>query len=92
MHRAALAFGIAVASAGQLGHHALGLHAGGEHMAVIAIGGDDLVALADRQLHASDHRLLADIEVAEAADIAHAVKLPRLLLESADQQHHAVGA
>ena len=56
-------------------------------MAVIAIGGDDLVALTDRHLHADDDGLLADIEVAEAADIAHAVKLSRLLLETADQQH-----
>ena len=40
----------------------------GQHMAVIAIGGDDLVAVGDRHLHADDHRFLADIEMAEAAD------------------------
>ena len=44
-----------------------------------------------RHLHADDHRLLADVEVAEAADQAHAVKLAGLLLEAADQQHLAVG-
>ena len=44
----------------------------------------------DRHLHAGDDRFLADIEVAEAADIAHAVELPRLLLESADEQHQAI--
>ena len=44
-----------------------------------------------RHLHAGDHRLLADIEMAEAADIAHAVELPGLLLESADEQHQAIG-
>ena len=60
-------------------------------MAVIAIGGDDLVAVGDRHLHAGDDRFLADIEMAEAADIAHAVKLPGLLLEPADEQHQAVG-
>ena len=37
------------------------------------------------------HGFLADIEVAEAADQPHAVKLARLLLEAADQQHVAVG-
>ena len=60
-------------------------------MAVIAIAGDDLVAGLDRHLHADHHRLLADIEVAEAADEPHAVKLAGLLLEAADQQHVAVG-
>ena len=42
-------------------------------------------------LHADDDRFLADIEVAEAADEAHAVKLAGLFLEAADQQHLAVG-
>ena len=37
--------------------------------------------------HADHHRLLADVEVAEAADQAHAVHLPGLFLEPADQQH-----
>ena len=91
VHRAALALGIAMAASGEFGHHALGVHARGEHVAVIAIGGDDLVARLDRHLHADDDRLLADIEMAEAADIAHAVELARLLLEAADEQHPPVG-
>ena len=41
-------------------------------------------------MHADDHRFLADIEMAEAADEAHAVHLARLLLEAADQQHVAI--
>ena len=41
-------------------------------------------------LHADDDRLLADIEMAEAADQAHAIHLPGLLLEAADQQHGAI--
>ena len=45
----------------------------------------------DRHLHADDHGLLADVEVAEAADEAHAVELAGLLLEAADEQHVAVG-
>ncbi len=43
-----------------------------------------------RHLHADDHGFLADIQVAEAADQAHAVKLAGLFLEPADQQHGAV--
>ena len=60
-------------------------------MAVVAVAGDDLIAVDRGHLHADDDRFLADIEVAEAADQAHAVELPRLLLEAADQQHLAVG-
>ena len=44
----------------------------------------------ERRLHADDDRFLADIEVAEAADQAHAVQLAGLLLEAADQQHVAI--
>ena len=56
-------------------------------MAVVAIAGDDLVAVLDRHLHADDDGLLADIEVAEAADQPHAVHLAGALLEAADEQH-----
>ena len=92
MHRAALALGVAALPPRQLRHDALGVHAGAEHVAVVAIGCNDLVALLDRHLHAHHHGLLADVEVAEAADEAHAVELRRLLLEAADEQHPAVGA
>ena len=61
-------------------------------MAVVAVAGDDPVALFQRHLHADDDGLLADVEMAEAADQAHAVHLAGLLLEAADQQHVAVGA
>ena len=58
-------------------------------MAVVAIAGDDLVALLQGHLHADHDGFLADIEVAEAADRAHAVELAGPLLEAADQQHVA---
>ena len=60
-------------------------------MAVVAIAGDDLVALFERHLHADDDGFLADIEVAETADEAHAVELAGLFLEAADEQHLAIG-
>src|SRR5690606_27826371 len=50
-----------------------------------------LVAVLDGHGHAGDDGLLADIEMAETADEAHAVKLARLLLEAADQEHVAIG-
>ena len=76
---------------GELGHHALGVHAARDHVTVVAIAGDDLIARLERHLHADHDGFLADIEMAEAADQAHAVHLPGLLLEAADEQHGAVG-
>ena len=57
---------------------------------MVAIGCNDLIALLDGHLHADNHRLLADVKMAEAADQAHAVELSGLLLEAADQQHLAI--
>src|SRR5262249_15488766 len=72
-------------------HHALGVHAASQHVAMIAVAGDDLVALLDRELHADDDSFLTNVEVAESADQAHAIKLAGLLLEAADQQHTPIG-
>ena len=76
---------------GELRHHAFGVHAAGQHVAMVAVGGDHLITVGRGHLHADHDRLLADIEMAEAADETHAVELRRLLLEAADQQHLAVG-
>ena len=76
-------------ASGQFGHHALGLHAAGEHVSMIAVSGYDLIAPFQGHLHADDDGFLADIEVAEPADRAHAVELAGLLLETPDQQHVA---
>ena len=76
--------------AGQLGHHAARLHAAGQHVAMVAIGGDALVAFLGRGLHADDDGFLPDVKMAEATDQAHAVKLAGLFLESPDQKHVAV--
>jgi len=58
---------IAAAPAGQLRHHAFGIHAARQHVTMIAVSGDDLVARLDRHLHADDDRLLTDVEVAKTA-------------------------
>jgi hypothetical protein len=59
---------------------------------VITVSSYDLVTLLQRHLHADDHRLLADVEVAEAADRTHSIELTRLFLETADQKHVAQGS
>ena len=68
------------------------IDAGGQHVAVVAVAGDDLVLRLLHRLHADRHGLLADVEVAEAADEPHAVELAGALLESPDEQHRAVEA
>src|SRR5262245_17841889 len=87
VHRAALALGIAAAPARELRHDSLGIHGAGQHVAVIAVACNDAVTGRKRCLHADNYRLLADIEMAEAADQAHAIELARLLLKAAYQQH-----
>ncbi len=91
MHGAALPLGIAAPAPRQLRHDALGIHAAGQHVPVVAVARDDLVGRGGRHLHAHHDGLLADVEVAEAADEAHAVHLAGLFLEAADQQHVGVG-
>ena len=58
-------------------------------MPVVTVSGYDLIALLQRHLHADHDGFLADIEMAETADRAHAVELAGLLLEAPDQQHVA---
>src|SRR5262245_28143881 len=67
VHGSALALGIAMLSPCQFRHHALWIHAARQHMAVIAIAGNHLVAGLDRHLHPDDNRLLTDIEMAKSA-------------------------
>jgi hypothetical protein len=90
VHRPTLAFGRAAGPAGQFGHDLARIHAAGEHVAMIAVAGDDLVARLLDRLHADRDRFLADVKVAEAADQAHAVELAGPLLEAPDQQHVAI--
>ncbi len=87
VHRAALAMRVAGRTPGQFRHHCLGIDARRQHVAMVAIGGDDLVVEADIGLHAHHHRFLADIEMTEAANQSHPVQLSCPLLETADQQH-----
>src|SRR5690606_5002655 len=89
MHRATLALGVSSTASGQLSHHATRAHAGCKHMTMVAIAGDDLIAFLQVHLHTDDNGFLADVKVAEAADKAHAVKLPGLFFEAADKEHFA---
>ena len=59
-------------------------------MAVITVRGEALVALFSRGFEPDHNGLLTDVEVAEAADQAHAIELACLFLESADEKHITV--
>ena len=90
VHRAALAARIATLAAGQFRHHPVGIHAASQHMAVVAIGGHDRVALFADRMQADNYSFLTDIEMAETADLAHAIELAGLFLKPPDQQHIAI--
>ena len=87
VHRAAAAAAGPVDPAEELGHHALGVGAAGDRVAVGAVGADQVVLVAHHRGGADDRRLLADREVEEAARLGPLVLAPRLLLEAADQRH-----
>ena len=76
---------------GQFGHDGFGVHAASEHMAMIAVAGDGLIAFRRRHYDAGDDRLLTNVEMAKTADQTHAIHLPRFFLEPADEEHVAKG-
>jgi hypothetical protein len=80
---AAAAFALAV----HLGHDGRHAHAPQQRVAVLAVGGHDIVRALESVDDAGGYRLLADVEVQEAADLAGAVELRRFLLHAADAQH-----
>ena len=87
VHRAALALRAAADLAEQLGHHLVGRSAHDERVAVVAVAREHVVVRSQRRERADGDRLLPDVEVAEAADLAERVSLGRLLLEAADENH-----
>ena len=87
VHRAAFAFRDAGRFAEQLGHHLFGGDAAVDRHAMVAVGGDHPVLRLAQRDQAGADRLLADIQVQEAADLALLVELGSSLLHPADQHH-----
>jgi hypothetical protein len=85
VHRATEPLRAAGLLAEQLGHHRTRGHALRDRDAVIAIGGDDVVALAQRGHCANTYGLLPNIEVEEASNLALGVCACRFFFKSADQ-------
>ena len=70
VHGAALALAVAGGLAVQLGHHAAHLAALGDDVAVAAVGAGDVVVVVEGGAHADRHRLLAQVQVHEAGQLA----------------------
>src|SRR5262249_18981450 len=85
VHRAALALAAAGGLAKQLGHHGLRLDPPEDGMPVLAVAADDVVLWLQCRERANPCRLLPDVEMEEAADLAECIFLGRLLLETPDE-------
>ena len=71
----------------ELCHQRAGRHPLRDRDAVVAVGRHDVVIRAERRDGADGHRLLADVEMQEAADLSGGVGACRLLLEAPDEVH-----
>ena len=87
MHRAALPLREPVDASEQLGHDPLGVRALGEAVAVLPVRRHRVVLGPCHRGGADGHRLLADIEMEKAADLAHGIHLGGFLFEPSDQLH-----
>src|SRR5690606_29341442 len=87
VHRTTLSSGDAVLPAIQLRHHRGAAHPAGKRLTGGAVGGDDVVIVAEDAYRAGGHSLLPDVQVAEPADLAERVSLCRALLETALEEH-----
>ena len=87
VHGAATAPAASLLFAVEFGHDGAGRHASGESLAMLAIGGHEIVFRRQGLDYAHAHRLFTVVKVQEAADLHGAVELGRLLLQPADAQH-----
>src|SRR6185295_12731979 len=90
VHAAALAPADAGGAAAQLGHEGAHVGAARDGVPVVAVVRDDVVVVAQQAHGAHPHRLVADVEVQEAADLALDVELGAAFLEAPDEQHLAI--
>ncbi len=82
VHRAALALGAAGGLAIKLGHALIGRDAFSDGQAVVAVGGNHVVVVADGRHAACRHGFLADVEVAKARESSACHKADRPFLQS----------
>src|SRR5450759_4941540 len=89
MHRAAVPMAAPLLLAVHLRHDRARRHAAHQRMTMLAISGKDRIVARELGHHPARDRLLADIQMQEAADLAGAVNLRAFFLETADARHLA---
>ncbi len=87
VHRTALALRATGLLAIHFRHALVHAHADGERVAVIAVGGDEMIVLSGKGNRSDGDRFLADVKVEETAHATGLVILQRSLFESADANH-----
>ena len=87
VHRAAETARAAGFLAEQFGHAGIWACAARERMGVVAISGDDVIVVARGCDRAADDRFLANVKMAEAADLLGLILLTGAFFETPDQQH-----
>ena len=90
VHAAAFALAVAGRAAEQFGEHPIELAAFRDEVAVAAVRAGDLVVARQMHHHAGGDRLLADVEVQGAGDLAGFHQLAGFFFEDADADHAAV--
>jgi len=89
VHRAAFALAVAGLTAVQLGHHTVQVGAFGDAVAVAAMGRNDPVTAGRARADANGDRLLADVAVHDAVNLAGAIVVRGAFLEAPDGEHLA---
>ena len=87
VHGSAFALGASILSTEQFRHHRIGRHATHQRLTMIAIRRDDVVIRTQCHDDAGGHRFLANVQVAEATNLANRVHLRGAFFEAALQQH-----
>ena len=90
VHRPTSTLGAARGLAEQLGHGGFHVADPGEVMAMVAVGGDDVIGGLDRGDGTDGDRLLANVEVEEPADLTTRVRPRRFFFKAANPHHIAV--
>ena len=92
VHRAALTFAKAVASAVDLFHHAADVATLGDTVAVPSMGTYDVVSIAEQFANAHSDRFLSSVQMGETRDLTSGNLNVQALLKFTDQFHLPVSA
>ena len=85
VHRAAFTAAVAALATSKFSHDTFWIHTTGQHVAVITIRCDALVAFFCSRFQANNNGFLANVEVAKTADQTHAIKLACFFFKAANE-------